>query len=433
MNKIIILIPLFLFSVIPGLTQTDYNSIIRDGDKAMQNGNYLDALKKYDAAEAFDLASANLDLASINIAKAQKYINGLNLAKGNLAIVLNVPKGGTNPKYGFINKNGDVVIDYKYEDAAPFDYTGFARMKRTNHTGSKNNWEETTYLIDITGKEYKSAYSLVDLKKDITALDLRDTTIEAFPSGIFSQPQLKVLLLQGDLQTPITIPGEIKKLQNRECFSSLSYIIDSLPSETGLLNNLKSLIVSYSHLKSLPADIVKLEKLESLDLSGNSMAVFPAEIFSLSQLQSLNMASNSFDKIPEQIGNLEKLQQLDLQWNKLKSLPAQVGKLKNLQYLNLDKNILESLPDEIGQLKNLQDLVLTGNKLTGFPMEILPLTNLESLDLSANRSLKTIPPEISKLKNLRTLKLVNTSIPVSEQTRIKNLLPWCYIIFKEQK
>jgi len=466
---------------INSFSQTDFNTIIKDGDNAMKNNNFVDALKKYDAAEAaypsrkdevkvkrdilfskiaavgrstgtannqikrlldtiqgqketikmaFDLASSNLELARINIAKSQRYINGLNLAKGNLAIVFNVPKGGSNPQYGFINKNGDVVIGYKYDHAAPFDYTGFARVKRINLSGSNNkNWEETTYLIDTAGREYPSAHFITGLRPANTALDLRDSVLEEFPSAIFSHPQLKVLLLQGDLQTVVPLPAEIQKMKSLECFSSLSYIFDSIPAEIGQLNNLRSLIISYGQLKRLPSAIVKLEKLQSLELSGNSMTAFPEGIVSLLQLRSLSLASNSIDKIPGQIGALVNLQKLDLQWNRLVTLPPQIGNLKNLQFLNLDKNKFEELPREIGLLKNLQDLVLTGNQLRSFPMQILPLTNLESLDLSSNKLLKTIPPEISQLKNLRTLKLTDTAIPVSDQARIRNLLPWCYIIF----
>ena len=480
MKKVFFL--LLIFYSVNSFSQTDFNSIIRDGDNAMKNGNFLDALKKYDAAEAFDpskkkevkakrdilfnkiaaagrstgsanaqvkklldtiqnqketikmaydLARANLELASINIARSQKYINGLNLAKGNLALVFNVPKGGSNPKYGYINKNGDVVIDYKYDNANPFDYTGFARVARTNLTGSdKKKWAETTYLVDTTGKEYESAYHIFEINNSTTALDLRDSTFEQFPSGIISQSQLKILLLQGDLHTPMMLPKEIQKMQNLECLSSLSYVFDSIPSEIGQLVNLRSLIISYGQLKYLPADIVKLEKLQSLDLSGNSMISFPVGIFSLSQLQSLNLASNSFDNIPGEIGNLGKLLKLDLQWNKLKTLPAQIGNLKKLQSLNLDKNLLDTLPADMGMLTDLQELVISGNQFKSFPKQVLPLTNLELLDLSSNRSLKTIPPEINQLTNLRTLKLSNTAIPVSEQERIKNLLPWCYIIFK---
>ena len=379
---------------------------------------------------AFDLASSNLELARINIAKSQRYINGLNLAKGNLAIVFNVPKGGSNPQYGFINKNGDVVIGYKYDDAAPFDYTGFASVKRINLSDSGNKkWEETTYLIDTSGREYPSAHIIGDLRSGITALDLRDEVLEEYPSEMFSHPQLKILLLQGDLQTVITLPAEIQKMKSLECFSSLGYVFDSIPAQIGQLDNLRSLIISYGRLKSLPAEIKNLEKLQSLELSGNSMTAFPEGIVSLIQLRSLNLASNSLDKLPGQIGDLVNLQKLDLQWNRLTSLPPQIAHLKNLQFLNLDKNRFEQLPPEIGQLKSLQDLVLTGNPLRSFPMQILPLTNLESLDLSSNKLLKTIPTEITQLKNLRTLKLTDTAIPVSDQARIRNLLPWCYIIF----
>lgn len=448
-----------------------YNEVITDGDNLMNRGKYVEALKKYDAAEALDPTKKNevkikrdklfnkistvgrsasnasveikklldtiqnqketvkmaLELASANITKAQKYINGLNLGRGNLALV-NKPDRSNNNKYGFINKNGDLVIDNKYDDANPFDYTGFARVSRINYSGSI--WSEITYLVDTAGHEYKSAYQIDNLKSGITALDLRDSIFNRLPLEIFSQSELKVFLLQGNLQTPLSLPGEIKNIQNLESFSSIGYILESLPSEIGLLSKLRTLQLSYCQLNNLPPDIVKLERLQVLDLSSNAMNAFPSEVFSMLQLQSLNLASNGFENIPEQISNLEKLITLDLNWNKLKTLPKQFGNLRKLQYLNLDKNLLNTLPTEIGNLKDLQELILSGNQFESFPMQILTMTNLELLDMSSNRALKTIPAEISKLKNLRSLKLINTSIPISEQNKIRNLLPWCYIIFK---
>jgi len=104
-------------------------------------------------------------------------------------------------KFGFIDKNANIVIEYQYDESLPFDYNGFAKVKR----------DKANYLIDTLGREYAVAYELKDLSKEITALDLRNKQLSELDSTIFSNTELKILLLSGNQLK--TLPKEIAKLK----------------------------------------------------------------------------------------------------------------------------------------------------------------------------------------------------------------------------
>ena len=92
-------------------------------------------------------------------------------------------------RYGFIDKEGMSLIDFKYQNATAFDtLNGFAEVKRL----------DTLYLIDKMGNEYRLAYSVDSLDTLKSALDLRNKKLDSFPEIIFTYKHLKVLFLEGN-------------------------------------------------------------------------------------------------------------------------------------------------------------------------------------------------------------------------------------------
>ena len=92
-------------------------------------------------------------------------------------------------RYGFIDKEGMPLIDFKYQNATAFDtLSGFAEVKRL----------DTLYLIDKMGNEYRLAYSVDSLDTLKSALDLRNKKLDSFPEIIFTYKHLKVLFLEGN-------------------------------------------------------------------------------------------------------------------------------------------------------------------------------------------------------------------------------------------
>jgi len=276
-----------------------------------------------------------------------------------------------NSKYGFVDRDGNVIIDYEYDEATEFDYADYAKVKIRS---DRNSLLHRSYLLNRTGKKYRVEYSIFDAKsfqntyddEIFTALDLRGRGWNKTPDDIFTYRQLEVLLLGSNSES--TYPNE-------------------------------------NQIEEIPTKIKNLKSLKILDLKGNSFRNLPKEIGELTKLEYLDLSYTKLDSLPVEIGQLTNLQNLDLSANELTSLPVEIGQLKNLQSLNLNYGKLTSLPKEIGRLKNLQSLYLGDNNLTSLPVEIEQLKNLQSLDLRYN------------------------NFSQEEKQKIKELLPNCKIKF----
>ncbi|RYU91639.1 hypothetical protein EWM62_06785 [Mucilaginibacter terrigena] len=180
--------------------------------------------------------------------------------------------------YGFIDKNLDVVIDYKYTDAETFDDTGFAKVKRGGRS----------YLVDVDGNEYQVSTSIDSLNNSTTALFLSARDFKEFPSRIFDHTNLKVLILS-------------------DC-----------------------------NLDELPPGIEKLVNLQQLDIAQNYFKTIPPGIFKLNKLTTLNFSGNDLTGLPPNIGELKNLKELQLYWNPdLKVTPVEISKLTLLKWLDL--------------------------------------------------------------------------------------------------
>jgi len=87
---------------------------------------------------ALNIARDEKQRADSALAQANKLINAFYFYDGKLALALKevqfIPRRSRYilhvKRYGFINKEGRAVIDYKYEKAEQFDYTGFAKVKK---------------------------------------------------------------------------------------------------------------------------------------------------------------------------------------------------------------------------------------------------------------------------------------------------------------
>jgi Leucine-rich repeat (LRR) protein len=359
-------------------------------------------------------------------------------------------------KFGFIDKNLKTRIPFRFIEALPFDYTGYAKVRGgnarhysidTSGYKSKSNIDRY-YLIDTTGAQYLLATEIGQIAPDITALDLRNKDIKEIPDMVFTQHQLKILLLSGNQITHI--PEKIKYLNNLKALFIADNDLVSLPAEIGQLKDLHSLDVSQNRIDSLPSELGKLKKLQllnlhdnqlktltpglwqlsdlhALDLSRNALSslpteigqltnlqtlylhsnqlrYWPAEIGMLNQIQNLDIASNRLIDLPDEIGQMQKLKTLNLGYNNLQRLPAEIGQLKDLYWFDVSGNKIHYLPGEIGQLKNLIELDLSANKLDSLPPEIGQLKRLQAINLHSN-NLSTIPPEIGQLKKLQTINL----------------------------
>jgi Leucine-rich repeat (LRR) protein len=416
MKPFLIFILFFIGMATPLAAQNDcYKNLRREGLSLLKKKSYRQAVDKFFAArycpnkpEKDDLDElikqtqdqwvAALDQAqqktALALAKADsaltlanKIIDAFYFYKDSFALAFK------DDKYGFINKKGEVVIDYDYKEALPFDFTGFARVKK----------HEDYYLIDTKGTPYRLAREVNQLDSNVVALDLRDRRMDTFPTAIFNHPQLKILLLS---ENPFTrLPEGWGQLKNLEFLHLAANRLTSLPESIGQLRSLRVLNLFGNPLKTLPESIGELDSLRELDVAfSDTKLTVPATIGQLRNLQVLNLSAAGFRSLPETIGELKNLRVLNLRYTALDSLPTSLGKLSQLQSLNLDRCELKHLPESIGQLRNLQHLNVSHNELTSLPATIGQLSNLKTLELYENE-LRSLPESIGQLKRLQKLDL----------------------------
>ncbi len=361
-------------------------------------------------------------------------------------------------KYGFIDKDLNTTIKFKYNEAVQFKYPGFARVKINT----------SNFYIDTEGKEYKLVTEIGELDNYVLALDMRQKRFKQIPTRIFQNVQLSMLFLNTFNLT--TLSSKIGKLNNLtylslsnkstefntinfldvsdkdtkkpyfysrfptykfvdtiiskfknkvtliapkkifvSTFSTINSIVkinsfDILPREIGNLKKLIFLFIENNRLTFIPKEIGDLKNLKDLRLTNNELINLPVEIGNLNHLTFLDLSYNQLKLLPLEIGKLYSLKNLDLQRNKLTTFLPEIGKLCALTSLDLAENQLTTLPPEIGKLSALTRLNLGGNQLTILPAEIGELSALTSLDLGFNR-LTNLPSEIGKLSTLKFLYL----------------------------
>lgn len=453
MCRLIILILLLSYNYNDTLAQdcSAYQRLIKEANKARLNQEYPTAIKKFNLAmlncpdsvntvqQAFftifneierlkdkaeiekEKADSALNIIKIEQAKIKKIIDAFYFYKDQFALAY---KDG---KYGFIDKEGNEKITYKYLRAEPFDYTGLAKVKTIE------NGKLTDYLIDTTKKEFKVAYQLINLNISIEALDLRSEKLEVFPIEIAENGQLKIIILDNNINSLSLTQNQFNILPKASLLLKDSTSTDlnnnqlnTLPEALSKLTNLKTINLSGNQLKKLPTPIPKLFSITTLNLSENNLSTLPVAFGQLNNLKTLNLSNNQFKVFSDVISKLENLTWIDLSDNRINTLLFLEGQLENLATLDLRANNLDSIPSEIAHLKNLTALFLSENQLTSLPKTIVQLESLTRLDLNDN-SFKTIPEELIQLQNLSILDLRLNYIKLNDLKQLQKQLPNCKI------
>ena len=147
-------------------------------------------------------------------------------------------------RYGFIDKDLNVKIEFMYLEALPFDSDGFAKVKLADIISIMNN---TYRLIDTSGQLYTLIIGARQIIGSYNAVDLRKKFLPEIPSSIFEQEFLQILLLG---------------------YNS----IEEIPESITKLKTLKILSLKHNQLKTLPNKIGHLTSLKKIDLSENPIS-----------------------------------------------------------------------------------------------------------------------------------------------------------------
>ena len=167
----------------------------------------------------------------------------------------------------------------------------------------------------------------------------------------------------------------ISDLQQMPSLTTLGFdscIISTIPTQIGLLTNLKQLHFYESAFAQTPP--------------------LPTEI---GMLQNLEILHNTIRQpIITEIGMLRNLTDLELAPTPNQQLPTQFGQLPDLRYLTISSGsgIGGTLPNEFSNLTQLSTISISNNSLTGtIPSSWANLTTLWNIDFSYNSLSGKIP------------------------------------------
>lgn len=136
-----------------------------------------------------------------------------------------------------------------------------------------------------------------------------------------------------------------------------------LPEGLFSLPQLEVLIIRDMGIQSIPEDISKMNNLKILDLAGNRLTSIDNSILKLYRLSALNLSFNLIVTLPPNIERLKSLRLLSLKGNKIMALPEKWSRMQYLRTLDLSMNEIDSIPDALQTLNSLEELNLAYNNL----------------------------------------------------------------------
>ncbi len=161
MKTAFIIFLLFITATVVGQSYVDE---FEEGKILFKNGKYYEAYLRFNAAYVISRNEKNTSFAkkslnfsnqaSLKLHEQQRTTNNLLQIKQNIInsfyfydnrLALAVDDIYGDLKYGFINKKGEIIIDFKYDKATSFDNnTGCAKVERNGNV----------YWLSALGKEY---------------------------------------------------------------------------------------------------------------------------------------------------------------------------------------------------------------------------------------------------------------------------------------
>ena len=233
------------------------------------------------------------------------------------------------------------------------------------------------------------------------------------------------------------LASNIGLLTDLEFLSLLDFTFTTVPTEIGMLSNLKYLLIDNNGISGAGVfeQVITLTKLEYLGVRSNYSFEFPEQISALTKLSHLFLTGDwNLERVnaplPSLISSLTTLKTLFL--NKVSytdTLPTEIGRLSSLRYLSIfggeEEPLSGVLPTEIGLLESLQNFSLSYTGLSGpLPTELGKLSSIVDMHFSHNRFTGTLPSELGDLSSMRYLRVYGSALTgtiPSELDMIPNL------------
>lgn len=270
--------------------QSCFDKILSDAQLETTAGNYELAIQKLQHTDCKLNAEQKLKIQSTlletyaaytaalqkNIKTTEKILKSIYFYDNRLGLA--TKEVGGKIKYGYINRQGEVVIDFLYDEAVLFDEDiGYAKVKK----------DKEYYYLDTTGREYLMAESVHELTRETEVLDLSRQALKHLPEEVRVYTKLKII-----------------NLYDNDFYN--------LPTWLSELKHLEELYLGFNVFNEVPPVVLEMKNLVKLDLYDNEITIIPSEI-----------------------QNIETLQEFSLSLNPIETLPIEIEKLKQLKVLNL--------------------------------------------------------------------------------------------------
>lgn len=413
MKWITFLILVFISTTV--FAQADLDSLIIEGDKKNQEGNYKEAKKIYRQALSLcinmqQMESLTIKLKDVDYKEAKKMNDSLtrlltvisnqkiqlrlkddDLKKARLkldslhklqviltdsfSMALLRKNAIIDSQKTLIRRNDNILSMrpfYKNKYTIAYKDSTFYFIDKDNQLIEKlGKWKsiklfdnrgfaqvedehQKKFLLDTLGNKFLISYNLLETE----VIDLSNQNLSRIPEIVFDNNKVKILFL--DNNNIQRIPSEIERLTNLYLFSFEKNRIARLPNEIGELKKLQILNGAYNKLdslknkKGLPETIKNLSELRYFNIEGNGLVSLPVEIFQLKKLEILNLKGNEINSLNEKVKELENLQELNLQKTHLSHIPKGILNLKKLQILNIKDNPfhINTIEIELNRLKH---------------------------------------------------------------------------------
>ncbi|KAA3636438.1 MAG: hypothetical protein DWQ02_08270 [Bacteroidetes bacterium] len=332
--------------------------------------------------------------------------------------------------FGYINKNGEVVIEPRFN--AAFDFiNGITLVKE----GEMFGYIDTTGAYVIPPK-YQHAQQFY-----INSTWVRESKGE--PYGMI------------DREGNYLIEPRFKSIPYRRHDLWMASVVDNEPASTDgpivignydvskiatrvLYNDQGKEVFSVkncTNLRPLTEDLFVVEWIKNRGSVAYSIINTKGEIIWQSNPQYFYpIGVNVIGYYePEEIVqmDLSRRKRFDLDKMNLPVFASELWTFTNLKSLKLNGHFVVNLPKEIGRLKNLESLDLTDTHLEKLPAELFELKQLKKLKLDYNFNLKELPRKFFKhMQHLEELSIVRCGFSPDQVYEIRKKMEHTRVIYK---
>jgi len=333
-------------------------------------------------------------------------------------------------KSSLFNKNINSVWLNNNDISGELDFSDFDGFNAININNTNINFLKLPHSLD---GDDDGSFRVKNTPKlayvEVGSNHFNDLRYSNFDVGLrivsYDEADKTVIPNAGDREAILRFDNNIKTFKDAKSFglenineevritqislSNYTFANNTLPTEVGLLTELKSLNLFQCKLNSIPNEFGNLVKVESVYLNNNSITSLPSEIGNLTNLKDFRVNNNSITILPENFYNLSNLEIFEINNNPLLTFSSGLGNLSNLLTLKFNNTQVDLIPNTIGNLKKLVILEFSKTKISLLPPQIGGLTALTRL-VAAPNNIASIPAEFGQLTKLTYLDFANCEL-----------------------